>query len=132
GGRYRRRAHGLRDHPHTRSGAGGDVLRRDARHRPEPAGPSGLPGVRDRQRDARGRRAGGHGHPLQRAAARPDLAPRGGRRGGAPPAGGGRRRVPRRDVRLRGVQDGVLLRPGRQRPDAAPPLRAVRRGSGDL
>src|SRR5262249_11284261 len=48
------------------------------------------------------------------------------RRGCARRARGEGRRLLRRDVRLRGLPHGVLLRPRRQRADAAPPLRAAR------
>ena len=55
-------------------------------------------------------------------------APRRRRRGGPRRARGEGRRVRGRDLRHRRLPHGVLQRPGRQRPDAPPPLLAARGG----
>src|SRR6266542_2878214 len=99
-------------------------LRRDARDRGEPDGPSRLPGVRDRQRDDQRHPPGVDGDGV-RAEPESDRAPRAGRRRGAHEARAGRRRVPRRDPRHQRLPHGVLLGSRRQCSHAPPPLRAV-------
>ena len=70
---------------------------------------------------------GQNGHGVRAPEKRPPGPPRRRRRRRPRRAGGEGRRVQRRDLRHRRLPHGPLHRPRRQRPDAAPPLRAASR-----
>src|SRR6476661_10063438 len=116
----------LHRHPVTGRRALARLLHRHARPQARRARALRVLGRRDVLRDL-GARAAGHG--VHAPAQCPPRPARRRRRGDADRAGGQGRRVPGRHVRHRCLPHGALPRPRRQRPDAAPPLRA-RRVSG--
>src|SRR6478735_4609201 len=113
----------LRRHPVAGRRALARLLHRHARPEARRAWALRVLGRRDVLRDL-GARAPGHG--VRAPAQRAPRAARRRRRGDPRRARGQGRRVPGRHVRHRRLPHGALPRSRRQRPDAAPPLRAQR------